>query len=289
MKDIVIFGGKGKLGTEFISNIPDKYSFINTDLDIVDIRNYSEVERIFKRYNPNFVFNFAAITDVDYCEDHPREAFDTNKVGVQNIAIFCKKYESTLIFISTGAVFSGEKDKPYIETDKRSPINIYGNSKKEAEDIILKMLTKYYIVRCGWLFGGYKEDKKFVGVIMNKLLEEKEIYVVNDKYGSPTYTKDFSKGLLKIIEYENYGIYHMVNNGCCSRYECAQEIRKILGCNCKITSISSENFKLRAKRPNMEALENYNLKKEGYFKMRNWRVALRDYLSNYNIKTNGRI
>ena len=283
MTDIVIFGGKGQLGTEFVSNIPDKYSFKNTAHDIVDIRNYSEVEKIFKKYNPNFVFNFAAITDVDYCEDHPYETFEINKIGVQNIAICCKKYKSTLIFISTGAVFSGEKDKPYIEADKRGPINIYGKSKKEAEDIILKMLTKYYIVRCGWLFGGYKEDKKFVGKIANKLLVEKEIYVVNDKYGSPTYTKDFSKGLLKIIEYNNYGVYHMVNDGCCSRYECAREIKKILRGNCKITPIDSRNFKLRAKRPNMDALENYNLNKAGYFKMRNWKVVLRDYLSNYNL------
>lgn len=272
------------LGTEFVDNIPDKYSFINIDLDTVDIRNYAEVEKVFKDYNPNFIFNFAAITDVDYCEDHYREAFDTNKVGVQNIAICCKKYESTLIFISTGAVFSGEKDKPYIEADERSPINIYGESKKEAEDIVLKMLKKYYIIRCGWLFGGYGKDKKFVGAIVNKLLEEREIYVVNDKYGSPTYTKDFSKGLLKIIEYKDYGIYHLVNNGCCSRYEIAQEIKKILGSNCKITSINSKNFKLRAKRPNMEALQNYNLNKKGYFKMRNWQIALTEYLNSFKIK-----
>ena len=138
MKDIVIFGGKGMLGTEFVNNIPDKYSFVSTDLNIVDIRKYSEIERIFKKYNPKFVFNFAAITDVDYCEDHPRETFDTNKVGAQNIAICCKKYESTLIFISTGAVFSGKKDKPYIETDERNPINIYGESKKKAETWYLR-------------------------------------------------------------------------------------------------------------------------------------------------------
>ena len=114
---------------------------------------------------------------------------------------------------------------------------------------------------------------------MNKLLEEREIYVVDDVYGSPTYTKDFSIGLLKIIEYKNYGIYHMVNNGCCSRYEVAQEIKKISGSNCKITPINSKNFKLKAKRPNMEALENNNLNKEGYFRMRNWKITLREYLN----------
>ncbi|MDD3818394.1 MAG: dTDP-4-dehydrorhamnose reductase [Actinomycetota bacterium] len=289
MQKILIFGGNGQLGNDFKKYIPDKYYSKGFDRDIVDIRNYLEVENIFKEYNPDFVFNFAAITDVDYCEEHPSEAYETNTMGTKNIAICCKKYGSTLIFISTGAVFSGGKGKPYIETDKRGPINVYGKTKKEAEDIILKTLTKFFIVRCGWLFGGFTKDKKFVRKIADKLLEEEEeICVVNDKYGSPTYTADFSEGLLKIIEFNNYGVYHMVNEGYCSRYECAREIKKILKSNCKIIPVSSENFKLKAKRPTMEAIENYNLNNSGYFKMRKWEVALNDYLKNYLKYKNGR-
>jgi len=281
MRKILVFGGNGQLGTEFVANIPEKYSFKSISHDIVDIKNYLEVEKIFKKYNPDFVFNFVAITDVDYCESHPLETYEANVTGTENIARCCKEFDSTFIFTSSGAVFSGLKSSPYIETDKRSPVNIYGKSKKEAEDIIIKTLSKFFIIRCGWFFGGHSKDKKFVRKIADKLLKEKEIYVVNDKFGSPTYTKDFSKGLLKIIEYKNYGIYHIVNEDYCSRYECAVEIKSILRSDCNIIPISSENFKLNANRPDMEALENYKLNKLGYFKMRNWKIALRDYLKDY--------
>jgi dTDP-4-dehydrorhamnose reductase len=281
LSEIVIFGGKGQLGSDFIHQIPGKFSYLNTGIDKADIRELSEVDSIFKGERPKFVFNFASITNVDYCEENPDDAYKVNVVGTKNIAICCRKYNSTLIFISTGAVFSGKKKIPYIENDKRSPVNIYGKTKKDAEDIIKKLLTKYYIIRCGWLFGGYKNDKKFVGIILNKLAEEKKIYVVNDKFGSPTYSIDFSKALLKIIEYEKYGVFHIVNEGCCSRYECALEIKKLSKSNSEIIPISSEKFKLSARRPTMEALRNYNLEEAGYFKMRGWKDALREYIRNY--------
>ena len=257
MSEIVIFGGKGQLGCDFINQIPKEFSYLNTDIDMVDVKELSEVELIFKNERPKFVFNFAAITNVDYCEENPDDAYKVNVVGTKNIAICCKKYNSTLIFISTGAVFSGKKKIEDIERDKRIPINIYGKTKKEAEDVIKKLLTKYYIVRCGWLFGGYKNDKKFVGIILNKLLKEKKINIVDDKFGSPTYSVDFSKALLQIIEYNKYGVFHIVNEGCCSRYECALEIKKLSKSDSEIIPISSEKFNLPAKRPDMEALRNY--------------------------------
>jgi len=97
MQKMLVFGGNGQLGTEFITNIPDRYSFKSIGHDSVDIRNYPKVEEIFKKYNPDFVFNFVAITDVDYCENHPLETYETNVLGTKNIAECCKKFGSTFI------------------------------------------------------------------------------------------------------------------------------------------------------------------------------------------------
>ncbi len=244
------------------------------------IEDSASVEKLIDNIRPDFVLHLAAATDVDKCEVEQERAFRVNCEGARNVALACKKHNSVMIYVSTGAVFNGEKKKPYIETDHISPSNKYGISKYKGEMAVKSLLEKYYIVRASWMIGGGKNDKKFVGKIMQKIMSgEKSIKVVNDKFGSITYAKDLLRGIKELIKTDKFGTYHMSNGGMCSRYDIAKEIVNILGKNdVSVISVSSDEFPLPAPRGRTEALENHNLKLMNLNLMQPWKDALREYI-----------
>ena len=244
-----------------------------------DIRDVNGMLGIVKEFRPEIIFHLAAETDVDKCELQPEHAYATNWHGTENVAQICKELDITMVYISTGAVFDGEKEGGYAESDKPNPISIYGMSKLRGEETVQSLLKKYFIVRAGWMIGGHNKDKKFVWKIVQLLNTKKEISVVTDKTGSPTFTSDFSRGIINIVKSGKYGLYHCVNKGICTRYDIAVKIAEYLGkTDVVIKPVTSDAFPLPAPRGRSEAMLNNKLAQMGLDKSRHWQDALKEYL-----------
>ncbi len=273
---ILITGSKGQLGSElvdFLSKDNKVYGFGHKELDITD-RNL--VINTVSKIVPDIVIHCAAFVDADGCESNIKTAFDVNTIGSGNVAIASKKNNSKMVYISTDYVFDGKKKSPYLESDIQNPISVYGISKYGGELIIKHFLNKIFIVRTSWLFR--KEGKNFVNTMLRLAKDKKELKVVNDQVGSPTYVPDLAKAISALISTKYYGIYHITNSGECSWYEFAKKILKYGKINdVKVTPISTEELNRPAPRPKYSVLENLNLEKRGVHKMRNWDLALKDF------------
>lgn len=287
---VLVTGASGGLGSALLPALKERGDeVVATDVTQsgenesnffhLDITDPHQVRAIFEQHQPELTFHLAALTDVDRCEIEPDQAFKINALGTENIAIACQKTHTPMVYISTGEVFDGEKKMPYTEYDVTNPINLYGKSKLEGERAVQSLLNRYYIIRTAWLVGGGRKDKKFVAQIVKILEKEKRLKVVNDKFGTPTFVKDLSKNLLKLIKLERYGLYHMTNKGVCSRYEMARKIVEILGKkDVEVIPISSEDFPLAARRGPLQGLANYKLGILGLDLMPSWEKSLKDYL-----------
>jgi dTDP-4-dehydrorhamnose reductase len=258
----------------------EHHEVLATDIDEMDVRDATLVRETFRQFLPHAVIHLAALTDVDGCERQPDEAFRTNAIGTQMVALACHEIGAILVYVSTISVFDGRKPVPYTEFDMPNPQSAYSHAKHEGERIVESLVPQHYIVRAGWMFGGGMEDKKFVAKILDLAYSRPELKVVNDKFGSPTYTVDFARGIERLLETDLFGLYHLVNaEGCASRYEVARAILNYAGITaCSIAPVSSAEFPLPAPRPRMEAARNYHLELLGLNLMRDWRSALCAYL-----------
>ncbi len=268
-------------------------SVIGTDINLrlpevrkMDVTNLTEVDEYVRKTEPDFIFHLAAETDVDLCEQDPDHAFRTNTLGTENVALACQKHDVPMLYISTAGVFYGDKPEPYTEMDEPRPANVYGVSKLFGELAVKQFLGRFFIVRAGWMVGGWDIDKKFVYKIVRKLKNgEKLIRVVSDKFGSPSFTKDFAKNLLPLIATQRYGLYHMTNKGSASRYEIALKIVDLMGLSntVKVEPINSAEFPLPAPRARSEAMRNYRLDLLGMNQMPHWEESLERYIrENYS-------
>ncbi len=248
----------------------------------LDITHKSDVLNEIKRTKPDIVFHMAAATDVDRCQREPEYAFTTNAAGTENVALACRELDIPMVYISTSAVFYGDKETPYTESDTPNPKNIYGQSKWQGEEAVRKHLSKFFIIRAGWMVGGWDIDKKFVFKIVTQIKAGKtELRAVSDKRGSPCFTKDFAKNLMTVIDSKRYGVYHLVNKGTCSRYEMALKIVEFMGLKdkVKIEPVDSSVFPMEAPRPDSEMMENGELTRLGLNRMPDWEGSLKDYVT----------
>ena len=195
------------------------------------------------------------------------------------MALACQRQDVELVYVSTLAVFNGQKTDAYVEFDAPDPANVYGRSKYAGEQMVRALVSRHYVVRTGWVFGGGLHDKKFVGKILAQARERSDLRAVDDKFGSPTYTVDFARGLARLSESGPYGTYHLVNTGQpASRYDVARHIVQAAGLkHCQVLSVSSDVFPLAAPRPRMEAGRNDQLERRGLNWMRPWTEALEEY------------
>ncbi len=282
-KRILVTGASGMTGS-YVPAVFDGRELILTDLadspESLDVRDPEAVRQALGDVRPDVVLHLAAATDVDQCEQEPEWAFHNNAIGTENIARACKEFDATLVYVSTAGVFWGDKVEPYTEYDIPQPANVYGHSKLAGERSVSSMLERYFIVRAGWMVGGGQRDKKFVGKIAQLIADGRtEIKAVNDKLGSPTYARDLLTGVRKLIETRYYGLYHMVNEGCCSRYDVAVAIRDAIERpDVSIQPVSSAYFPLPAPRARSEAMRNLRLELMGLMSVRPWEEALREYV-----------
>jgi len=278
---VLITGAKGMLGTDLCREWQAHgYDLCATDIQEMDVRDSLQVQKTFADFKPELVLHLAALTDVDGCEREPEQAYRTNTIGTQNVVLACQQANVPLVYISTLSVFDGTKCEPYTEFDIPNPQSWYSRAKYEGEKIVERLLQRYYIVRAGWMFGGGREDKKFVAKIIELARQRPELKIVNDKFGSPTYTRDLARALIQLTKTGWFGVYHAVNTGeTCSRYEFAQKILEYAQVtSCRLLPVSSAEFPLPAPRPRMEAGRNLHAELLGLELMRPWPLALREYI-----------
>jgi dTDP-4-dehydrorhamnose reductase len=279
---ILATGANGMLGS-YLRAVYANDEIVITDLPELDVRDRDQVRAAIKTYQPRHVFHLAADTDVDRCEKDPDTAYVTNVLGTLNVALACQEFDVVMTYVSTVGVFGGiDKAEAYTEYDAPSPVSVYGRTKLEGEHVVRDLLRRYFIVRAGWMMGGGPEkDHKFVGKLARAIQTRDEVMAVNDKWGSPTYAKQFVFNLRVLVESGYYGLYHCVNSGMCSRYELAVEIARILRPETRVMPVNSAHFPLPAPRPRSEAARNYKMELLGLNKMTDWREALRDYLGSW--------
>jgi len=286
---IWLIGNKGMLGNDVEKLLKERGLIYWACDKEVDISDYKALEKFGKDKKIKWVINCAGYTKVDKAEEEIDEAFRINKDGARNIALFSAKRQIRLIHISTDYVFDGRQEGDavaYREDDKTNPINIYGKSKLAGEEEIRKILEEYFIIRTAWLYG--LQGNNFVYTMLRLFKERDLVKVVEDQWGSPTYTVDLAGAILKIIEDNSvsYGIYHFTNEGMTSWYEFARTIYKkakrlgLIEDNKKveIQSIRTEEYPTAAGRPKYSILSKEKIKKEFNLKIRKWDEALEDFL-----------
>lgn len=274
---VLVTGAKGQLGYDVVNELKKRnHEAIGVGSDKMDITDGASVEKIFKETKVDAVVHCAAYTLVDAAEDNKGLCMKVNVEGTKNIAKACKKIDAKMIYISTDYVFNGEGEKPWEPEDECTPLNVYGRSKYEGELAVEKYLDKYFIVRIAWVFG--INGKNFVKTMLNLGETEDEINVVNDQFGSPTYTYDLARLLVDMLESEKYGKYHATNEGVCTWYEFAKEIFRQAGLDMKINPVSSNEFPSKAKRPYNSRMSKDKLEKNGFVRLPSWENALKRYL-----------
>ena len=292
-KKIYIAGCGGMLGEAFYKVFSENYELKCTDIDVnegwlsyMDFREMESYKTDVKNFNPDYIFHVGAFTDLEYCEKNIQDTYITNTLSVENATLISNEIEVPLLYISTAGIFDGSKDS-FDDWDLPSPMCHYARSKYSGELYVEKNSKKFLICRAGWMMGGGpKKDKKFINKIMDQLKQgKKEIFVVNDKFGTPTYTHDFARNVKLLVEKELWGLYNMVCEGLTGRLEVAKELVNILGLEkkVKITTVNSDHWREEyfAPRPDSERLINAKLNALKLNIMRDWKVCLREYLDNY--------
>ena len=275
---VLVTGANGQLGYDVVKELQiqniECCGATRKDFDLVD---FEATEKFIVNYMPDVVIHCAAYTAVDKAEDEQGLCHLINASATENIAYICKKINAKMVYISTDYVFDGEKEGFYEVDDVPKPINVYGKTKLLGEQAVQRILDKYFIVRISWVFG--EHGNNFVKTMLKIGKERKEINVVADQYGSPTYTADLALLLIEMIKTDKYGIYHATNEGICSWAEFAEEIFKIAKLDVKVNHITTAEYQTRAKRPMNSRLSKNSLKVNDFRVLENWRNALNKYIN----------
>ena len=277
MKKIIVTGCNGQLGravNEFYKNDPE-ISFVNTDVDELDITDIDAVLKLVREVRPYAIINCAAFTAVDACETQYEKAFAINAIGPRNLAIAARETGAKLMHISTDYVFDGKGTKPYVETDVTAPASAYGSTKLAGEKFVEQFAEKYFILRTAWLYG----DGKNFAKTMLKLAETHDVVrVVNDQFGSPTSTVELTKAIAALLFTDNYGIFHATCEGSCSWADFAAEIFRLAGKQTKVEGISTEEYGSVTPRPLYSVLDNRMFRLTTDFTFADWHDAIAVYL-----------
>jgi dTDP-4-dehydrorhamnose reductase len=292
-KKIYIAGAGGMLGEAFYTVFKEEFELKCTDkdvnenwLDFLDFRDFEKYKEDVYGFKPDYLFHLGAYTDLEYCEMHQDDTYLTNTTSVENAVYIANQLNIPLLYISTAGIFDGKKEF-YDDWDEPNPLGHYARSKYMGERYVREHAKKHIICRAGWMMGGGpKKDKKFINKIIKQLATgTRDLHVVNDKDGTPTYTVDFAKNVKLLFEKEYWGLYNLVCNGETSRREVAEELVSILGLTEEVTfhEVSSDYFKdtYYAPRPVSERLINKKLNLREANLMRDWKVSLKDYVASY--------
>ena len=292
-KRIYLAGAGGMLGEAFYRVFKDEFDIKCTDKDVnapwlslLDFRNLENYRKDVEEFRPDYLFHLGAYTDLEFCELNIDDTYNTNTISVENAVYIANSLHIPLLYISTAGIFDGKKEL-YDDWDMPNPLGHYARSKYMGERYVIEHAERYIVCRAGWMMGGGPEkDKKFISKLVKQLVAGKrELFIVNDKDGTPTFTIDFARNVKLLFEKEYWGLYNLVCKGQTSRMEVAHELVKVLGLTDKVkfTEVTSEHFKETyfAQRPPCERLVNKKLELRGINIMRDWKVALQEYIDLY--------
>jgi dTDP-4-dehydrorhamnose reductase len=272
---IFITGCKGQLGRALNDVLTDQ-TVAGCDLPETDITDRSAIASAIGAFDPDVVIHAAAWTDVDGCARHPEKAYQVNALGTQNVALACASSGAALAAISTNEVFDGTAEEPYREWDPPHPINPYARSKAAGEWFARHLLERFYIVRTAWLYAD--EGGNFPHRIIELADELGALKVVTDEVSNPTYAPDLAAALIKLVESEAYGVYHLTNAGYGSRYDFAREILRISGReDVPVEPITLDAFERESTPPQFAPLANTAAATLG-IELRPWQDALAAFL-----------
>ncbi len=275
---ILVTGIKGQLGYDVVKALKLRgHQPIGVDREEMDLMNDNMIQDFIMNLKPEAIIHCAAYTAVDQAEEEVEICYQINAEAVRVIAECAKALDIVMIYISTDYVFDGTKESEYVETDTPNPINVYGASKLKGEQYVQQLLKKFYIVRISWVFG--INGKNFIKTMQRLGKEQNQLNIIHDQFGSPTYTADLAPLLVDMIETNQYGIYHVTNEGYCSWYEFATEIFKQIGLDITLHPITTDEYKTKAKRPLNSKMSKKKLNENGFHILPTWKEALKNYLN----------
>lgn len=276
MEKIWISGANGHVGSALVKMLDfEKYKYVATDKNEVDITNMDAVHTFCKINRPDIIINCSGLTDLQECEANPDLAYAVNAVGVRNIAQEAQEIGAKLIQISTDDVFGTTDSKVLLnEFDDIAPRSVYGKSKSAGEKFMRALMSRYVIIRSSWVYG---LGKDYVKLVLDAAEKGGTFVAPNYQYSSPTSAKELAKVLMQFIENEYYGTYHVVCKGCCSRYEYAQEILRLAGKEDQLELIPCDD--MLDTRPKYSVLDNMMIRISNIEEPAEWKAALKEYLT----------
>ncbi|CAN7722653.1 dTDP-4-dehydrorhamnose reductase [Paenibacillus sp. LjRoot153] len=274
---IIVTGASGQLGQDIVKLFGAKNEVHGLGKNMLDITNEVQCFEIISGLRPEVIIHSAAYTAVDLAEMEEEKAFNVNSNGTRNLALAAEHIGAKFVYISTDYVFDGTTSGTYRETDITNPQSIYGKSKRAGEVHVQAISSKHFIVRTSWVYGLYGNN--FVKTMLNLAKTRDKLKVVNDQYGSPTYTVDLALFLEKLIQTDRYGIYHASNSGVCTWYDFACAIFEESGVNIKVDPCTTEEFPRPAPRPRNSAMEHAAIQANGFEDLRPWRDGLQAFIN----------
>jgi dTDP-4-dehydrorhamnose reductase len=274
---ILVTGAKGMLGIDLCSILEEAHEVEGYDIDDFDITDAGQTSAAVLEVSPSVIVHAAAFTGVDACEEARDRAFRVNVGGSENVARAAAEAGCLLVYLSTDYVFEGSKATPYTETDAPGPINYYGLTKLQGEDIVRDLTSRHLIVRTSWLFG--PNGKNFVDTITTKALETGSLKVVDDQRGCPTYTYDLAKGLRAVIEKGMEGTVHLTNRGSATWFELARYTIETAEIDADIEPIETAAWPTKAKRPAYTVMASDVLGEAGVEPLPPWEHGVVEHLA----------
>lgn len=279
---ILVTGYKGQLGYDCVRELRERgyQNVLGIDKDELDITDEGKVHDFILGYKPDIVMHNAAWTAVDKAEEMPDAVYKVNALGPKYIAEACKEADALMFYISTDYVFDGKGKKPFEADSPKDGLSVYGKTKSQGEDFVTSVLDKYFIIRISWVFG--INGHNFIKTMLKLSDTHKELSVVDDQIGSPTYTYDLSKLMCDMMVTEKYGIYHATNEGYCSWAEFAKYIFEVAKKDVIVHPVSTIEYKRlvpnQADRPLNSRMSKTSLDKAGFARLPSWKDAVRRYI-----------
>ncbi len=274
---VLVTGVGGQLGYDVMRELHKRgIDCCGADRVEFDITDYNATHKFITAYAPDAVIHCSAYTAVDKAEDEPELCRTVNAGGTENIAKVCQEIDAKMLYISTDYVFPGNGEAFYNVDDSTAPQNVYGQTKLEGELAVQKLVQKYFIVRISWVFG--INGNNFIKTMLRLAETHKELGVVADQIGSPTYTADLAVLLVDMVQTDKYGTYHATNEGVCSWADFAEKIFATAGVEVKVNRIVSEAYPTKAKRPKNSRLSKAKLVQQGFGLLPSWQNAVERYI-----------
>ena len=279
---ILITGSDGLLARDCSDVLSACHDVVEKNSSELDITDTEQLEGQLRNINPGVVLNCAAFTNVEKCETEKERAYSVNVIGTGNIARYSFQIGAKLIHISTDYVFDGLKELPeqYNELDTAKPLSTYGTTKLQGENEIRSLNGNFLIVRTSWLYGIHSScfPKTILKLVLNS---ENNINIVNDQFGSPTWTFELANQIKTLIDNNCTGLYHATSEGFCSWYEFAYYFLSKMNIKFYIDACTTNEYPTRAKRPENSVLANKRLTDEDLLNMSDWKKQVDNFIDKY--------